>query len=108
MHVNQGKNVALDEEAIRTSVYAPPTPPPTPYSRTIESLFKDTSALCTGCFGPKAPTNNTISSSTIRHLCNADTYSCSSVDLISSLKRFASSYEKRRNNFIKADKKEDL
>ena len=27
MHVNQGNNVALDEEAIRTLVYDPPPPP---------------------------------------------------------------------------------
>ena len=72
MHVNQGNNVTLDEEAIKTLAYAPHPPS---YSRTIESLFIDTSALCTGCFGAKAPTNNTISSSKIRYLCNEDTYS---------------------------------
>ena len=28
MHVNQGNNVALDEEVMRTLVYAPTPPPP--------------------------------------------------------------------------------
>ena len=30
MHVNQGKNVALDEEVMRTLVYAPTPPPHSP------------------------------------------------------------------------------
>ena len=57
MHVNQGKNVALDEEVMRTLVYAPTPPPTPPYSRTIESFFKDTSVLCTCCFEAKVPNN---------------------------------------------------
>ena len=37
MHVNQGNNVALDEEAIRTLVYAPlpPPPPPDPFTQEL-------------------------------------------------------------------------